>query len=486
MQAEKINIPNDEIIKAELCKRELWYFVQQFWDCFVPNELIWNWHMRVLCDEIQKVDNRVFQRLPKENDLIINVPPGTSKTNIVSILATAWEFANKPELRIFVGSYSDDSIKDVADKIKIIMKSPKYQSYFPNVAIRRGVDTKHYFKTSLNGEFYGFTVGGPLTSKHADILKVDDPLNPKMAASDVILNTVNNFFSQTLPTRKVDKTVTPTMLIMQRLHHNDPTGFILSRKKEKIRHICLPAEVSPITTPEYVVNYTNGLLDENRLNRETLNEMRIDLGTRGYANQFEQLPTPEGGDIIKSDWFKTIDKKSFDYNRNPLKDAIVFFLDTAFTEKHENDPSGIIATCKIGTNLYILNAVKVWKEFPELCKFLPEFVKANGYSPQSSIRIEPKANGISLIQTMKAVTNLNITNSPSPKDDKKTRITSVAPKIECGRVFLLEGSWNSDFIDEVCGFPNKSHDEFVDNLVEAINYHLSDSTNSQNLTQFFR
>lgn len=445
--------------------------------------------MKVLCDEIQAVDERVFLRQEKLNDLIINVPPGTSKTKILSVLATAWEFARKPDLRIFVGSYSDTAVKGIAEEVKTLMKSEKYQAYFPETRIKKGRDTIHLFKTTVNGEFYAFTVGGTITSKHADILKIDDPINPKEAASDVGLKTANDFFSQTLPTRKVDKKVTPTILIMQRLHANDPTGYILSRKEDKLRHVCLPAELSDrVNPPEYRANYTNGLLDEKRLDREILAEMKTDLGSIAYAGQFEQSPTVPGGYIIKKDWWKTVSPETFDLLRGP-NDPIIFFGDTAYTENSEdNDPSGFIGTCKVGNNLYITVAKKVFMEFPALCKFLPGFVTQHGYTSSSSVRIEPKANGLAVIQQLKTITGLNITNTKSPKDDKKTRLTAESPKVECGRIILVAGTWNEEFIDEVCGFPNKPHDEYVDLLAYAGAHHLPHSaaqkTTSQNAKYF--
>lgn len=156
---------------AELCKRSLSFFVKEFWDTIVPNKLQWNWHLDVLCDEIQQCDERVFLRQPKHKDLIINVPPGTSKTKVVSVMSTAWEFARMPSIKVFVGSYSDGAVAGIADEIRLLMKSDKYKSYFPKTIIRQDRDSLHNFRTTDNGEFYAFTVGGTLTSKQADILK---------------------------------------------------------------------------------------------------------------------------------------------------------------------------------------------------------------------------------------------------------------------------------------------------------------------------
>jgi len=483
------SIPNIDLnkVKAELCKRHLWFFVKEFWNEIIANDLVWNWHMKVLCDELQSVTGRAINEELKGNDLIINVPPGTSKTSIVSILGTAWEFCNKPSVRTAVGSYSDDAIKDIADKIRVLVHCEKFKSYFPEFEIRKGQDTKHSFKTTKNGAFYAFTVGGTLTSKHYDILKIDDPLNPKMASSDAILESINNFFSQTLPTRKTNKDITPTVLIMQRLHENDPAGYLLARKKDKLRHVCLPAELSDITTEEYRDFYEKGLLDINRLNNNILDEMKIDLGSRGYANQFEQSPSAKGGNIIKKAWFKKITRESFENIRRAKGISITFFADTAYTSDMENDPTGIIACCKINNDLYISSAKKVRLEFPELIHFFKTWTIENGYSNGSTLRIEPKASGKSSVQQLRRESNLNVVETPTPKESKDMRLNASSPIVEGGRVYLVEDSWNTDFIDEVCGFPNKKHDEYVDVLCYAIDYFLAHkSADVKKIASMFR
>lgn len=112
-------------------------------------------------------------------------------------------------------------------------------------------------------------------------------------------------------------------------------------------------------------------------------------------------------------------------------------------------------------------------KFPDLIRFLPEYVRQNGYTLRSSIRIEPKANGISVIDQIKDVTGLNVTRTPSPNDSKETRLNAASPSVECGRVILVDGAWNEEFIEEVCGFPVKPHDEYVDCLCYAVDYHLT-------------
>lgn len=149
-----------------------------------------------------------------------------------------------------------------------------------------------------------------------------------------------------------------------------------------------------------------------------------------------------------------------------------FYLDTAYNKKkkgQDNDPSGILAACRIRNYIYLYDAQQMYKEMPELLRFLPNYMDAHEGNSESKLNIEPKANGISVVQMLRAITTLNVKETPTPTDDKEVRLRAVSPRIECGRVFLVEGSWNEDFLDEVCGFPTQPHDEFVDILGYAIN-----------------
>jgi predicted phage terminase large subunit-like protein len=466
-----IPISLDEL-RAQNCKNFLSEFVKEFWDEVITDPLEWEPHMDVICNEIQTVVSKALRRETKEKDLIINVPPGTSKTTLGVIMAVSWAFAVKPSVRYAVGSYSDSAVKSFSTKIKTVMKSEKYKRYFPETQFKRGVDTKHEFMTSKNGEFYAFTVGGTLTSKHYDILTVDDPLNPAEASSDAGLKKTDDFFTQTLPSRKTNKKVTPIILIMQRLHEKDPTGMELKRLgTEKIRHVCLPAEIGENTTPDLRCIYEGGLLAPKRLDRTTLDEAKIRLGSHGYSKQFDQRSASVEGNIIKKTWFKTISKEDFKILK--FRKSPNFWIDTAYTEDRSNDPSGIISAYLINNYLYIEYAEKTWKTFPNLCRWIVKTTKENGYTNESRIKIEPKASGLSAIQQLKEITSLNISETPTPKDSKETRLTAKSAKIEAGRVILVEGSWNEEFVEDVSGFPTRPNDEYVDVLTYAMDYYDS-------------
>lgn len=457
-------------VVADECKRSFFYFVKTFWDVIIAEEPVYNWHIPYLCKELQDLSVYIVNRQKKPYDLIINIPPGTTKSTIATIMYPAWLWTQDATIRVITNSYSADLSLEHAVKSRDIITSDKYRLLFPNVILRRDKSAKSSYENTVTGARYTTSTGGTITGKHGHLIINDDPLNPAQAASDADRESANEH-TKTLTSRKVDKANTPTIIIMQRLHEMDVTGYILSKKSEKIKYICLPAELSDNVQPAALRNnYVNGLLDPVRLSRDVLNEQKIDLGSRGYSGQYEQNPIEDGGNIIKKEWFQYIHRT--DFERLHRNETIHFFADTAYTDKTENDPTGIIVTCKIGNDLYIIHARKWVLKFPDLIKALPPYVQANGYTQASTLRIEPKANGLSVIDQLKVDTKLNVTKTPTPKDSKETRANAASPLVECGRVYLVIGAWNEDFTDEVCGFPAKVHDEYVDLLGYAIDYHL--------------
>ena len=459
---------------ADECRRSFFYFVKTFWNVIIAEEPVYNWHISYLCEELQLLSAAIVERKKKPYDLIINIPPGTTKSTITTIMFPAWLWTQDATIRVITNSYSADLSIEHAVKSRDIILSDKFRRLFPEIVLRRDKSAKSSYENTATGARYTTSTGGTITGKHAHLIINDDPLNPAQAASETDRKTANEH-TKTLTSRKVDKANTPTITIMQRLHEMDVTGYLLSIKREKIKHICLPAEASDNVKPaELRGRYVAGLLDPVRLSREVLDEQRTDLGSRGYAGQYEQNPVADGGNIIKKEWFQYINPA--DFARLHRNEPIIFFADTAYTDKTDNDPTGIIATCKIDNCLYITNARKWRLKFPDLIKALPPYVQANGYTGTSSLRIEPKANGLSVIDQLKVDTKLNITNTPSPIDSKETRLNVASPVIECGRVFLVAGAWNEEFVEEIAGFPAKEHDEYVDLISYAINYHLKSKT----------
>lgn len=451
-----------DLAAAELCKRPggFKFFVQEMWEVIIAEDLVWAPHLDVLCDEMEKVIRNVAARKTKLHDLVVNIPPGTTKSTICTVMAPAWAWVVDDTLRIITGSYSADLATEHAVKSRDIIKSDKYQKYFPNVQIRYDKDNKTNYENITLGERIATSTGAGITGRHAHLIIIDDPLNPKQAMSQAECLTANNWMDKTLSTRKVDKTITPTVLIMQRLATNDPTGHLLLKKKENVRHICLPAELSNDVTPVSLRDiYIDGLLDPVRLPKKQLDEERINLGSDGYAGQYQQRPVQEGGLTWKK-WLIEVDDAIFP----PLKSMsqVGTDWDLAYTEKDTNSASAFITGGKIGNNAFIDDFGAVYFEFPELIKFMK--------SRRPPHYIEAKASGKSAKQTL-VKNGIAAIEVKVQGGDKVARAKMATPYAEAGMVYIRKSLADRLYNDDrqgILNFPKNSHTDVADTLAQFI------------------
>ena len=449
-------------LKAEKCKRDFFYFVKEFWHEIIPEDPVYNWHIEYLCNHYQKIVERVVRREPKEYDSITNIPPGTSKSTIITVMLPAWAWSIDPTLRILTASYSSSLSTDHSVKSRDIIKSDKYQLYFPYVNIKKDQDNKTHYKNESGGERYATSVTGTVTGFHAHIIVVDDPLNPKGASSDAERETANSFMDVTLSTRKVSKSVTPTILVMQRLHQLDCTGNWLEKKGKRIKHICLPGELSENVKPEDLKEkYVDGLLDVKRLTKQDLSDLKKDLGSYGYAGQIGQTPSPLEGGIWKKNIIP-IEDNELDLLL-PKMQQLGTDWDLAYTEKQSNSASAYVTSGKIDNKMYIDEIGFNWLEFPKLIKYMT--------TKKQPHYIEAKASGKSAKQTL---TNNGIPSIEVPVTggDKIARATLATPYAESGMVYCRRSILNKLYYDEKQGiliFPNGIGDDLQDALVQSIN-----------------
>ena len=477
--AELVNDIPLSALYRQLFKGEsgFYEFVKYFWDAIIAEKMVDNWHVKYLCDELQPVVERLARREKKEFDyIIINVPPGSSKSTIISEMLPIWGWTIDPSFRYICGSYASTPAEDIADKCYKIYNSDKFKEIYPEL-VKDSTGGKTNFKNGKLGERYTTSTGSGITGIHAHLLIIDDPMSPQIAGSTLERDRANKWISQTLGSRKVDKDVSVTIIVMQRLHEGDTTGNLLDKPTLRIKHICIPAELSDDVKPiELKAYYKEGLFDPVRASRSVLTTAKEDLGSFGYAGQMMQRPAPEGGGIIKKEWFGIIT------SQRPLGVAIKFQIDPAYTEKTDNDPSGILSYYVRNNEVIITGAISVYKDFPDFIAWLPTYLRDQGYDNRSMIYTEPKASGLSVVQQIKKTTNLNMTISDAPKEDKLTNVHIISPKVEAGRVSLEQGGWNEQFLTQVTSFPKALHDEYPDCLSAIVKRELLKK--SQNLAKY--
>ena len=454
----------------------LFEFMVAFWSEITDDEFKPNWHIEYLCKQLEEIAYQVADKKPKDHDLIINIPPGTTKTITCSIMFPVWCWTRWYWMRFITASYSAALALESAEKSRDMIRSEKFQKIYPLLDIKDDKDTKSNFRVikkeyyftnhapriKYGGNRYSTSVGGTLTGYHGHILIVDDPLNPEEAASEKGLENANRWMDQTLPTRKTDKAVTATIIVMQRLHHDDPTGHLLEKKKEKLMHICLPGELGEyekLVKPQSLIkNYKDGLLDPVRLDREVLHELYADLGQYGYAGQIGQNPTPPGGGMFKVDHLAVLDRMTSETN---IVHRIRYW-DKAGTKGGGAYTAGVLIW-KMENGKFIIADVRrgQWgtDEREDIIKSTAE---ADGRATEIYIEQEPGSGGKESAEaTIKNLAGFACYRD-LPTGDKARRADPFSVQVNWGNVIMLRAEWNKPFKDELEMFPNGRFKDQVD------------------------
>lgn len=448
-------ITEDDILRA-LLPKSFYDFFLEFWSVISSEELVNNWHIKYLCDELQKTADTVIERKPKNYDLVINIPPGSSKSSIVTVMFPAWLWTRDQSLTIISSSYSAMLSVSHSQKSRDIIQSDKYKRLFPDIQLREDQNNKGHYKNKEGGERMTTSSGGTVTGYHGHFIILDDPLNAQGAMSTADRKMTNEYIQHTLNTRKIDKAVTVTILVMQRLHQDDPTGLLLSQGG--VKHICLPAELSQhVSPPKLKEQYIDGLLDPIRMSRDVLGEMKVKMGSYAYAGQMQQQPAPEGDGIWKYEWFNVIEEEKIPKNLTMVGTD----WDLAYTTKDSNSASAWVTGGTIDGKIYITDLGFEWLEFPDLVKKM-----TNKPAPHY---IEGKASGKSAKQTL-AINGINAIEVQATTD-KISRARLATPTVEAGRVYITKKLLDILFYDQRQGlsyFPNGSHDDLADAFSQSI------------------
>jgi hypothetical protein len=229
------------------CRESYRTFARVFFKERTGQKLIWNWHLGVLCNVLQRVVALEITRL------IINIPPGFGKTELVIKLLNAYSFAVNPRAKNLHLSYSADLAWDSSQAVRDILISELFQALYPGRP-RIDANSKRTWRTENGGMMVAGSIGGQVTGQRAGrledgftgVLTIDDPIKPEDVFFSTILNKRNRSFKTTIRSRLARPEV-PIVMIMQRLHEDDPTGFCLKGGTgDKWHHLVIPAEIMEV------------------------------------------------------------------------------------------------------------------------------------------------------------------------------------------------------------------------------------------------
>ena len=442
-------LTNEEKIIKVKCENSLLFFARYIYKENHNRSFIVSPHFVKIAETLEAVTRGEVKRL------IINIAPRYGKTELAIKIFVAWCLAKWGYSKFIHLSYSDSLALDNSSQIKEYIQSDSYQRFW-GMTLKKDAQSKSKWFNESGGGVYATASGGAITGFGAGVSEcdtfsgaiiIDDPLKPDDAFSDLKRNAVNNRYNNTIRSRVNDRD-TPVIIIMQRLHEEDLTGFLLDGGSgEEWTHLCMPA-LDESNKPLYPNKHTFDELEQIR---------QADRYT--FAGQYMQTPSPDEGGEWRKDWFEIVEKQSVPMSSLDWQ----LIIDGAYTENTKNDPTGFQIGAKWGNDYVILSSIDKYLEMPALLKEVPSHIIASGVKI-GLVLIEPKASGKSLSQMLTSQTRLNVTEIKTEfvRNSKMENVRACSNFIEGGRVKLIKGNWNEAFLKQVAAFPNAKHDEHID------------------------
>ena len=194
-----------------------------------------NWHHHAVAAQLERCRNGEITQL------VVNQPPKTLKTHELSISYVAQLIGEQPGVKVAIVCYDTTLATKIARSIRTILRSTWYQALYPAARVREDKDSESYFETTQGGEVHAISVQGGFTGKGFDYIIMDDPMKASDASSPAERRKLEEIFASSIITRFRNQDKGVLILVMQRLHVDDFTAYIL-RKYKSAKHLCLPAK----------------------------------------------------------------------------------------------------------------------------------------------------------------------------------------------------------------------------------------------------
>lgn len=458
-----------DLLATELAERSLRAFVKQAWHVVEQREFLPGWHIDAICDHLEAVSRGEIRRL------CINIPPRHGKSLLVGVFWSAWTWACQPEKSFIFSSYAQAlSLRD-SRKFRRLILSPWYRARWGDrVALSPlFANAQQRIENTNKGVRLATSVGATGTGEGGDIIAVDDPHKRGEVDSRTKREKVLEWWDEEMSTRANGKDGA-WVIVMQRLHHQDLSGHVLSGGQYE--HLCLPAEYEPTTRVtgigfEDPRTEPGELLWPNRFDREGLDDLKASFrSARAVAGQLQQRPTPREGNVIKesqvlrwgghhplppeSEWALCV--QSWDMSHGSKADTASYTVGQVWVLS--------------GSRFYLVDQIRGRWGLPGMMARVKEMTTR--WPQTRAVLVEDKAHGKAILQTL--VGEIPGLIAIEPTGDKMARLEAVAHLFERGRVFVPDAApWvdtPDGFVWELTKFPGAAFDDQADATSQALQW----------------
>jgi len=469
--------------ETDVLEGDLALFFREAWKILEPGrKLHWSWHYDLVAEYLWLVREKKFaEAFPDHAGIVVNCPPRTAKSSFMSVAFPVWCWLTDPTWRFMCASYSADLSLEHSGKRRDLILSPWFQERWgEKVKLKFGRNEKGQFDNEATGSMIATSVGGTAIGKGGDTLILDDPINAEQALSDVERQHANDWIDNTVRSRLNDPGAGLILMIMQRLHDMDPTGFVVSAEPGRWIHVKLPLEaeeaerwVFPVTG-RVVERKAGDVLMPERFTEAAVNRYK---GRRlVWAGQYQQRPTPLEGNMVKRGdvrYYGGVDPLTGEKDP-PLPatfDTIFVSADCAFKDLKTSDYVAVGTIGVKGPNRYVLDVVNkhldagaTEEEIRRQRKAMPGGGSSKGVV--AAVLIEEAANGTAIIKRMRREVPGVI--AINPEGNKVARMFASSPEWQAGNWHVdRNAAWTEPFLEQLLKFPYAAHDDMVDMMTQA-------------------
>lgn len=501
-------------VDAWYCAQDLQNFVKLFWRVIDPNEpMVPGWTLDAIADHLMAVTDGTIQKL------LINVPPGFTKSNMCDVFWPAWEWGavNRPWYRYVTASYNVHLTMRDNGKFRRILLDPLYFSLWSDIFVLTAFGSKKV-ENNRTGWKLATSVGGVGVGERGNRVIIDDPNNPKEVESDLVREGTNLWVREIMPDRLNNLIRDATICIQQRTHDKDVSGTLLEILGHEYTHLMIPMEYEPERHCVTVLGWEDPRgLDEDgqrleglveiasgwkveknspadlargrlawpaRFPRRIVESMKTAKGPYAYSGQYQQSPTPRGGGLIQREWWRLWPKEEF-----PDYGTVVVSIDTAIKEGELNDWNA--ATCWAAfaeeeteePQLMLRAARRLRGTTAEVAKMVGDMCKAN-HAEVLLIEDKTRADEVAVELRRQFADASWQTLLVPPVGDKVARVKAIQPFFSGdvrthdertgitvwtgGVIWAPNTTWAEDVITECERFPRGEWDDYVDTVSQAL------------------
>jgi predicted phage terminase large subunit-like protein len=454
---------------AEHLRKDFGAFCRAAWPhLHAGSKLSWTPAHDLICEYLMLVWQKRLLRL------IVNCPPRFAKSSIVTILFPIWCWLQDPTLDFLCCSYEIDLSTGHNMDRKRLMDSAWFRGLFGNF-FQLATDRSQAgeFSNTMGGTMMAASVNSKAQGRGGHAIIVDDALSADMAFSETFRNETNSWFTHQLPQRLNDPATSAIILVQQRLHQNDPTGYLLAQEESEwfLLKLALIAEedetwVFPISGRVWR-RPKGACLDPKRWSPRVVKERQRNRLV--FASQFQQEPMANEGNIVRLNdirFFGGRDPRSGALDP-PLPESFerkIISVDCSFKSTSGSDYVCVIVVGIVGARRYLIHVTNARLDLDGTENEIRHCHQV--FAPISAVLVESTANGPAVIAHLRE--QIPGVIGIDPQGGKMSRMVAMAPEFMAGDWYLdRTGGWTDKTVEQLCMFPAARHDDISDAISQA-------------------